>query len=50
MKLTLYWRLLMGEYVVAGNAHSCELANRDVLILKYDTDGDLLWRKNYGGE
>lgn len=39
-----------GGYVVAGNAHSCTLANRDILILKYDTDGDLLWRKNYGGD
>ena len=38
-----------GGYVVAGSVHSCELANRDVLILKFDADGDLLWRKNYGG-
>lgn len=39
-----------GGYVVAGNAHSCVLANRDVLILKFDTDGELLWRKNFGGD
>ena len=26
-----------GKYVVAGNVHSCELSNRDVLILKFDT-------------
>jgi len=38
-----------GGYVVAGIVHSCELANRDVLILKFDRDGDLLWRRNYGG-
>jgi uncharacterized delta-60 repeat protein len=38
-----------GGYVVAGHVHSCELANRDVLILKFDTNGDLLWRKHYGG-
>ncbi len=38
-----------GGYIVAGNVQSCALANRDVLILKFDTDGELLWRKNYGG-
>jgi uncharacterized delta-60 repeat protein len=38
-----------GGYIVAGHVHSCDLANRDVLVLRFDTNGDLLWRKNYGG-
>lgn len=38
-----------GGFVVAGNTYSCGLGLRDILVLKLDSLGDLVWEKGYGG-
>ena len=38
-----------GGFVVAGNTYSCGLGLRDILVLKLDSLGELVWEKGYGG-
>lgn len=37
-----------GNYLVAGFTHSFG-TNGDIMVLKLDTNGDIIWQKTYGG-
>jgi len=38
-----------GDYVITGYVFSDESASKDVLILKIDSNGNILWQKEIGG-
>ena len=38
-----------GEYIVAGSTSSKGAGEHDALVLKLDSNGDLLWDKTFGG-
>jgi len=38
-----------GGYIVAGTTYSFGLGDRDIWVLKLDTNGDVEWQKTYGG-
>lgn len=38
-----------GGYVVTGNTSSYGAGNSDLLLLKFDSDGNLLWNRTWGG-
>src|SRR5205809_599066 len=37
-----------GGFVLAGDTYSFGLTKSDILIIKFDADGNLLWNKRYG--
>jgi hypothetical protein len=39
-----------GGFVVAGNMQSCSLGLKDILVLKLNQQGDVMWKKLYGQE
>jgi hypothetical protein len=41
---------LDGGFVVAGNMQSCSLGLKDILVLKLNPQGDIMWTKLYGQE
>jgi parallel beta-helix repeat protein len=38
-----------GNYIVAGNTYSFGAGNGDLLLIKLDSDGDIVWQNTYGG-
>ncbi len=43
------WQTSDGGYVVAGDTNSFGVGNKDLWILKLNTDGSVNWQKTYGG-
>ena len=39
-----------GGFIVAGNTSTFGAGNKDIWILKLDTNGDIQWQKTYGGD
>jgi hypothetical protein len=39
-----------GGYILAGATNTRSATGVDAVVIKVDADGDLLWRKTYGGE
>ena len=38
-----------GGYIVAGNSYSCSQGEKDMIVLKLDNTGDVIWQKGYDG-
>ncbi len=38
-----------GGYILAGYTESVEINNRDAIIIKLDSSGNIVWQKRYGG-
>jgi hypothetical protein len=39
-----------GGFVIAGSQHSLDSTDEDIVLIRTDADGYLLWRKLYGGD